>query len=178
AQAWSAFRKIPSGLARTLVSSVPERSFVADVAFRGGRHPPDFVSSFRSRSMSNGLRTLAIIAALATPSLALAENCPPGSMPQGSGCVNQPATGSTAGTVSATTSPATASTAAPPAAAGTTTPSATASTTTPPAAASSTTTPATASTAAPPAAAGATTPSATASTTAPPAAASSTTTPS
>ena len=106
--------------------------------------------------MSNGLRTLAIIAALAAPSLALAENCPPGSMPQGSGCVNQPATGSTAGTVSATpapatTSPATASTAAPPAAASTAPAPAAGSTTTAPAATGTATTPAATGTATPPA---------------------------
>ena len=43
--------------------------------------------------MSNELRTLAIIAALVAPSIALAQTCPTGSVAQGGICVSAPVSG-------------------------------------------------------------------------------------
>jgi hypothetical protein len=112
--------------------------------------------------MNNCVRTLAIIAALAAPSIALAQVCPPGQIAQGGTCVLAPSAGSTTGTVAAQTPPPTpapgpAVTNAP---GGTSKPAAstTASATTPPAPAGSTTAPATASTATPQAVSGSSTP--------------------
>ena len=97
--------------------------------------------------MKNGLSTLAVIAALAAPGIALAKTCPPGSVAQGGICVTAPVGSSTQGISAATPAPA----GTPQAAAGATTPQAAASTTTPPATASTTTTAAAAGTTTPPA---------------------------
>src|SRR6266566_1576124 len=161
-------------MGRSRVARISGTEFIARVLLlrRGAPSPLTSCHPSRSCSMSNGLRTLAIIAALAAPSIALAQTCPPGSIAKEGVCTTAPSSGSSAGSAAATPAPATT----PQATAGTTTPPA-ATTSNAPGGASTSTPSATASTTTQPTAAGTTPPPAAASTTTAPTAAGTTTTP-